>query len=100
MAGRYDWLAAALGAAAGPATTLAAVTIAARTHRTTPRMASDSFSKLQPCQLEIVGLARQFEVQAGLRNSVKGSSRFGNGVQFWQTTCVLNANGAQGISRC
>src|SRR6185369_2389212 len=53
MAGSYDWFAAAAGlyywfaaamlAPAGPAATIALVPIAARTHRTTPRMASDSF---------------------------------------------------------
>src|SRR6476619_6937285 len=42
-AGLYDWFAAAMLAPAGPAATIALVPIAARTHRTTPRMASDSF---------------------------------------------------------
>jgi len=43
MAGLYDWFAAAMLAPAGPAATIALIPIAARTHRTTPRMASDSF---------------------------------------------------------
>src|ERR1700758_3566496 len=43
MADLYDWFAAAEATPAGAATTLAATSIAASTHRKTPRMASDSF---------------------------------------------------------
>src|ERR1700712_378732 len=41
MAGPRDWLAAAMLEPAGPAAKNAAIPIAARTHRTTPRMAPD-----------------------------------------------------------
>jgi hypothetical protein len=34
--------------------------------------------KLQPCQYLIVGAPGRFKAQAALRNSIKGSSRFGN----------------------
>src|SRR5215207_909936 len=42
-AGLYVWFAAAMLGPAGPAATIVLVPIAASTHRTTPRMASDSF---------------------------------------------------------
>src|SRR6476620_12438651 len=50
-AGLYDWFAAAVLAPVGPAATIALVPIAARTHRTTPRMLPIP-SKLQQCQYD------------------------------------------------
>src|SRR5215218_10039263 len=87
MAGRYDRLAAVL-VPAGTVTTLAAITIAARTRPTTTRMASIPL-KLQPCQYLIVGVPTRFKAQAALRNSIKGSSRFGNDPRITQRDHML-----------
>jgi hypothetical protein len=45
--------------------------------------------KLQPCQYLIVGLPRRFKAQAALRNSLKGSSRFGNDPRITQRDHTL-----------
>ena len=43
-------------------------------------------------------MPRRFEVQASLRNSVKGSSRFGNGARIFANHPQSERNVAQGIS--
>jgi hypothetical protein len=63
-------------ALAGSAAAIALIPSAVTTHRTTPRMAHDSF-ELQQCQL-IVGCRADFDVSVRLSNSIKDSSRFGH----------------------
>jgi signal transduction histidine kinase len=75
MAGLYDWFAAAMLAPAGPAATIALIPIAARTHRTTPRMASDSF-EITTVQFDGRG-AMTIRCAVRLSNSIKDQSRFG-----------------------
>jgi hypothetical protein len=45
--------------------------------------------KLQPCQYLIVGGPTRFKAQAALRNSIKGSSRFGNDPRITQRDHML-----------
>ncbi len=96
MAGRYD-LARRRAEAGGPATTLAAVTIAARTHRTTPRMASRF-------PLEITTLSISDRRRAKTIQSAGGTSQFDQGFVTlrqrranYANRCVLTRNVAQGI---
>src|SRR6476619_1616953 len=81
ITGRYDWFAAMLGPA-GPAMTLAVITIAARTHRTTAGMASDSFD-LERCRYLIVDGRRRISFRA--RRQV---SRWGQAESVDQTPAL------------